>query len=215
MEKAVLFDLDGTLLDTVHDIADKVNSALIHFGFAVRTLDEIKQRIGNGSEYLMRNSLPEGVEEELFQKIFSYFKGLYSGEKDPKTRPFDGIKQVLKTLNERGYRIAIVTNKPQPATDKICKEQLFDISFDKIVGQSNGVKCKPDKMATEQILSEFGVEKQNAYFVGDGETDVQVAKNAGINGISALWGYRTKEQLEKAGATVFAKSPQDLLKLIP
>jgi phosphoglycolate phosphatase len=215
MEKAVLFDLDGTLLDTVHDIADKVNSALSHFGFAVRTLDEIKQRIGNGSEYLVRNSLPEGVKEELFQEVFSYFKTLYSGEEDPKTCPFNGIKQVVKTIIERGYRVVIVTNKPQPATDKICKEQLSDIPFDKIVGQSNGVKCKPDKMATEQILKEFNVEKQNAYFVGDGEADVQVAINAGVNGISVLWGYRTKEQLEKVGATVFAKTPQDLLKLIP
>ena len=215
MEKAVLFDLDGTLLDTVHDIADKVNSTLSHFGFAVRFLDEIKQRIGNGSEYLVRNSLPEGVEEEFFQEIYKYFKSLYSSGKDPKTCPFDGIKQVVKTFIERGYRVFIVTNKPQSATDKICKEQLSDVSFDKIVGQSNGIKCKPDKMATEQILAEFGVEKQNAYFVGDGETDVQVAKNAGINGIFVLWGYRTKEQLEKVGASVFAKTPQDLLKLIP
>ena len=156
MQKAVLFDLDGTLLDTVHDIADKVNVAMQHFGYPTLTTFEIAQRIGNGSKSLIQKSINKEVSEEHLQEVLDYFLSVYSGAKDPKTKPFDGIISVLNTLKERGYKLAIVTNKPQPATDKICSERLSQINFDKIIGQSNNVKCKPDKTATEQILNEFG-----------------------------------------------------------
>lgn len=214
MQKAILFDLDGTLLDTVHDIADKVNLTMQHFGYPTLTDNEIMQRIGNGSRNLIKNSIGVPVSEEYLDTVLQYFMGLYAGAEDPKTQPFDGIVEVLQTLKQRGYKIAIVTNKPQPATDKICKERLSQIAFDKIIGQSSSVKCKPDKTATVNLLKEFDVLPENAYFVGDGETDVQTAINAGVNGISVLWGYRSKEQLANAGAKVFVNHPTELLSVI-
>lgn len=214
MNKAVLFDLDGTLLDTVHDIADKVNQTLTHFGYPTLTVTQIMQRIGNGSKMLIKNSIGVPVSEEHFNIVLGWFLKLYAGEPDAKTKPFDGILQVLQILKERGYKLAIVTNKPQPATDKICRELLSFVGFDKIIGQSGTVKCKPDKTATLNLLNELNVQPENAYFVGDGETDVLTAINANINGIAVLWGYRTKEQLSDAGARVFANKPSDLLSLI-
>ena len=214
MQKAVLFDLDGTILDTVHDIADKVNLTMKHFGYPTLTDKEIMQRIGNGSRNLIKNSIGVPVSEEYLDNVLQYFMGLYAGAEDPKTQPFDGIIETLQTLKQRGYKLAIVTNKPQPATDKICKERLSQISFDKIIGQSRLVKCKPDKTATVNLLKEFDVLPENAYFVGDGETDVQTAINAGVNGISVLWGYRPKEQLVNAGAKVFVNHPTELLSVI-
>ena len=212
--KLVIFDLDGTLLHTLPDIADKVNQTLEKFGYKTLTEQEIKQNIGNGSRYLIQNSVGEQLSTERFEEVYNFFMTLYSKNRDPKTRLFDGVTQTLKTLIDRGYMLAIMTNKPQSATDKICGELLSHIPFSKIIGQSGTVKCKPDKTATINLLNELDVLPQNAYFVGDGETDVLTAKNAGINAISVLWGYRTKAQLESVGAEIFASTPLDLLSLI-
>lgn len=212
--KLVIFDLDGTLLNTLPDIADKVNATLNHFGYSMLSEKQVMQNIGNGSRYLIKTCVGEQLSNEGFDEVFSYFMGLYSGSKDPKTHVYDGITETLNTLIERGYMLAIMTNKPQSATDKICGELLSHIPFVKIIGQSGQVKCKPDKTATENLLKEFNVAPQNAYFVGDGETDVLTAKNANLNGIAVLWGYRSKTQLKSVGATKFANEPKGLLSLI-
>ena len=214
MNKAVLFDLDGTLLHTLPDIAYKVNVTLTKFGYPTLSDAQIMQNIGNGTRYLISKSVGGNEPQDRVEKVLAYFLELYSQKDNSRTCVFDGIKQTLLTLNKSGYKICIVTNKPQPATDAVVSELLQDLPFYRAVGQSENVKCKPDPTATLNLLKEMDVLPQNAYFVGDGETDVQTAKNAGVNGISVLWGYRTKEQLSSVGATVFAQNPKDLLKLI-
>lgn len=215
MNKLAIFDLDGTLLDTVEDISIKLSKALVHFGYPPKNAKEVKQIIGNGSKKLVYNALPVECRDQAFFSVFEYFSHLYANDQDGKTKPFKGIKEVLHSLLNAGYKLAIITNKPKPATDKICSELLFDIPFYKIIGQSEDTKCKPDPESTLKLLKELNVESKNAYFIGDGETDYQTAKNSNINHVSVLWGYRTKSQLQSAGASVFAQTPQDILKILP
>lgn len=214
MEKAVLFDLDGTLLDTLSDIAYYTNQMLEHFGYPIRSNLEIMQFIGCGSRNLIKKSLPEGLEEDRVSVCHAYYNKIYTESNSPRTCLFDGISQVVKEIKSRGYKIAILTNKPQETTDTVYQRYLSDIGFDAVVGQSAAVKVKPDPTAALELAKRFGAKTNDVYFVGDGETDVQTAINANMNGIAVLWGYRSKLQLQAAGATVFASEPKDLLKLI-
>lgn len=214
MNKAVIFDLDGTLLHTLPDIFDHVNITLKHFGYPERTEKEVMAFIGCGARNLIKCSLPEGLSEERVSECHDYYNKAYTGSNSPKTKLFDGIKEVVKNLKERGYKVAILTNKPQETTDNVHQRYMSDMGFDKVVGQSKSVKVKPDPTAAQAILKEFGVEPNNCYFVGDGETDVLTSLNLKSKGIAVLWGYRSKEQLKEAGATVFANEPKDLISLI-
>lgn len=214
MNKAVIFDLDGTILDTLKDIAFYTNEMLATFGYPTRSNEEIMQFIGNGARNLIKKSLPVGLDEEKVSLCHDYYNKIYTASGSPRTCVFDGMKEVIKEIKNRGYKIAILTNKPQITTDTVHERYMADFGFDKVVGQSQNVKIKPDPTTAINIAKEFNASVQDVYFVGDGETDVETAINANMNGIAVLWGYRKKEQLEKAGAKVFAKAPQDLLKLI-
>ena len=214
MNKAVIFDLDGTLLDTLKDIAYYTNLMLEKFGYEKRSEKEIMQFIGCGSRNLIKLSIPVSVTEQELDERHAYYNKIYTESGSPKTKLFDGIKEVVKELKERGYKIAILTNKPQETTDNVYENYMKDLGFDMVVGQRKGVKIKPDPTSALEILSTFSVEPKNAYFVGDGETDVMTAINGGMNGIAVLWGYRTKSQLKDAGATTFAENPLQLLDII-
>ena len=213
MAKAVVFDLDGTLLDTLPDIVDSVNYTLEKFGAPSRTTKEIRSFIGNGAKNLIKKSFGNLTEEQLNERL-SYYNDLYTNSGSPKTKVFDGVGEVLKTLKMRGYKIAILTNKPQITTDDVYKTYLNEYNFDKVIGQRDGVKIKPDPTVLLSMLEEMGVEKSNAYFVGDGDADVKVALNAGVESVSALWGYRDKSELEEIGAKIFIKNPAQLLDII-
>ncbi len=214
MEKLVIFDLDGTILDTLKDIAFYSNEMLEHFGYPPRTDKEIMQFIGNGAKKLVQRCLPNGVDEQRLEECLSYYNDIYTKSGSVRTCVFDGMKEVCLTLKERGYKLAILTNKPQETTNKVHARYMSDMGFDMVVGQRANAKIKPDPTEALKIAKTLNVLPANAYFVGDGETDVETAINANMNGIAVLWGYRSKAQLEKAGSTVFADMPSDLLKLI-
>ncbi len=218
MNRAVIFDLDGTVLDSLKDIADNVNKTLDKFGNRRLSLAEIKSIVGNGAKRLIEDALKLNdirVSETELGRILGYYNRLYTESESPSTKPFDGIKEVLKELFLRGYKTAILSNKPQKTLERVCSLYLNDIKIDRVVGEKDGVKCKPDKTATVALLKELGVTPENCYFVGDGETDVIASVGAGTNCIAVLWGNRTKEELAAAGAKVFAEKPADLLYLIP
>ena len=218
MNKAVIFDLDGTIIDSCADIADNVNETLKHFGYGTLSLEKVKTVIGSGARRLIKDAIAlNGVtlsEEELSERL-DYYNRLYTSSESPKTKLFFGIDKVLKELYKRGYMLAILSNKPQITTDRVCSLYLKDFNFSEIIGEKGGVKCKPDKTATLNLLKRLDVSPNNCYFVGDGETDVITSVAAGVNGIAALWGNRTKEQLFAAGARVFAQNPLELLDIIP
>lgn len=212
--KLVVFDLDGTLIDSVPDIAYSINVMLEKFGHPQKSIAEITQMIGNGARNLVIRSIDQKLSDKEIDVRLEFYNAHYTSSGSPKTKVFDGVKEMLFELKKRGYKLAILTNKPQMTTDEVYKNHLQDVGFDAVVGQHVGMKIKPDPTMLVKIMEDLGVEKQNTYFVGDGEPDAQIAQNAGVKGISELWGYRTKEQLEKVGATTFAKTPTDLLKLI-
>lgn len=214
MNKAVIFDLDGTLLHTLPDIHFYVNEMLAHYGYPLRSEKEVMQFIGCGSKNLIKLSLPDGLTEEEISKRHAYYNKIYTASGSPKTKLFDGIEEVIVALKQRGYKLAILTNKPQETTDNVYERYMKHLGFDLVIGQSDKVKVKPDPTTANAIIKQFDVLPENTYFVGDGETDVKTSLNANTNGIAVLWGYRTKEQLQVAGANLFASEPLDLLSLI-
>ena len=214
MKKAVIFDLDGTLLDTLDDIRDSLNIMLERYGFSTATENEVRFYVGNGARNLVKRAIKQNVPETLLDECLDFYNHVYNNSGSPRTKLFDGVADALISLKSRGYKLAILTNKPQQSTDRIYEKYLKEFNFDEVVGQSPSVACKPDKTATLNILKRLGVETGKAYFVGDGETDVMTSINAGTRGIAALWGNRTEEQLAAVGATVFAKTPADLERLI-
>ncbi len=214
MNKLIVFDLDGTLIDSVPDIKDCINDMLKKFGHKERQLSEIKQMIGHGARNLVKNAIGEDLTKDQLQARLDYYNDIYTNSGSPKTKIFDGIANVLNEFKARGFLLAVLTNKPQETTDDVYNTYLSEFGFDCVIGQRPEFKIKPDPDALLYLLEKLNVKKENAFFVGDGETDVQVGINAGVKSVAVLWGYRTKNQLESAGATIFANKPKDLLNLI-
>ena len=214
MNKAVIFDLDGTLLDTLDDITDSINGMLNEYGYKAIDREKVRAIIGSGAKKLIADALPEKLSDEEFIKRLETYNRIYNASGSPKTKLFDGIKEILFELKTRGYRLAVLSNKPQHSTDKVAEKYLQGLGFDYIAGQSEIIKCKPDPAGALYVLKELGVSPENAYLVGDGETDVLTAINSGTKGIAVLWGYRDKDLLEDAGAKVFCSSPEELLSLL-
>ena len=214
MNKAVIFDLDGTILDTFPDIYINIDKMLRHFGYPAVGKDTLRRYIGNGARELVRRSLGVDAKDGAIAECLDYYNKNYTLTATENTVIFDGMEEVFATLSGRGYKLAVLTNKPQVSTDRIMDIFFRRGTFAEIVGGGAKVKCKPDKTETLNILSRLGVAAEDAYFVGDGETDVMTALNAGVRGVAVLWGYRTKEELTAAGAKIFAKTPADLLKII-
>ncbi len=212
--KLVIFDLDGTLIDSVYDIQDSLNYTLERFGFAKINLTQTKKFIGNGARKLVERSLGDFATEENIDKVLKFYNEYYTKSGSPKTKLFDGIGDMLIDLKNKGYKLAILTNKPQMTTEDVYETYLKQYNFDMVCGQSEFIKCKPDKSGVMHILEKLNVSPENTYFVGDGETDVMTAKNSQIKGISALWGYREKEILSSYGATIFADAPSSIKDLV-
>lgn len=213
MNKVVIFDLDGTVLDTRQDIADCMNIAIKDFGYEQRSYDEYKQVIGNDAPNFMRKLLGD-LPEDYLMKIWDYYIPIVEKYGTEKTKIFDGIKDVIITLKERGYKLCLCTNKTPFELEPFVDKFLSDLHFDYIVGVGGTKDAKPSPNEVFNILNKFNALAQNCYLVGDGETDILTALNAGVTPVGALWGNRTLEQLSNVGANIFAKTPLDLIDII-
>lgn len=214
MDKAVIFDLDGTLIDSLPDIYHYVNVTLEKFGDKKRAYNEVRAFIGYGAKNLIKKSFGGEFDGEDLKERLDFYNEKYTASRSPETKLFDGIREVLLELKNRGYKLAILTNKPQITTEDVYKRYLSDIGFDVVFGARDGVKIKPDPEGLNLVLEKLKVNKDNAYFVGDGETDIITGLNSGVVPIGVLWGYRDKDELVSAGATTFAEKPSDLLNII-
>ena len=209
----VIFDMDGTVLDTLQDLADAVNAALKAFGMPERIIDEVRAFVGNGVRRLLELSVPDGFANPRFEEVFAKFREYYGVHCNDKTKAYDGILPLLRELEKEGYGLAIVSNKLDSAV-----KELNEIYFEGIVkvaiGEVEGIAKKPAPDMVEKALRELGKTKETAVYVGDSDVDLMTARNVGLPCISVLWGFREEGFLKEQGARYFAKAPAEIPKLI-
>lgn len=209
----IVFDLDGTLLNTLEDLADSTNYALRQYGFTERTLEEIRAFVGNGVRKLIERALPEGAENPLFNSVFSCFKSYYVDHCMEKTGLYAGIPEMLHELKSAGYHLAIVSNKLQSGVDELY-EHYFSDTVEVAVGERPELNRKPAPDMVLLALEKLGVSTDEAVYVGDSDVDVATARNSGLPCISVLWGFRDKEFLVQHGAHRFAQTPEEICRII-
>lgn len=212
--KAVFFDLDGTLVNSIFDLGDSVNSALARFGFAEHTYDEYKYFVGDGIPKLIERALPqEHRTPSDIDACFKLFMAEYRAHCLDKTKPYDGITGVLAALKECGIKTAVLSNKAQEMTERVVNG-LFGHTFDCVYGKRDGIPAKPDPSALLAAAKELSVEPNECGLVGDSGTDMLTAVNAGAVPIGALWGFRTAEELLRGGATVLLEAPRKIINTV-
>ncbi len=209
MVKAVIFDLDGTVLDTLPDLNACMNEALAAYGFPPITLRETMAYVGHGGRNFALAALPAD-KKGMVDEFYASYCEIHVRCKNEHTRPFAGEAECMAALRAAGMRLAVLTNKSQRAADVLGATLLKEYGFDEIVGHRADTAVKPDPASTLALLKRLGVAPSEAVFVGDGDTDVQTAKNAGMRSVSVLWGYRSRAELLAAGAERFASSFDEL-----
>lgn len=211
MKKTVIFDLDGTLLNTLDDLADSTNYALSKFGYPTRTIEEVRQFVGNGVAKLVERAIPEGKNNPNFEKCLSIFKENYAQNMYNKTAPYNGIIEMLSNLKSKGIKIAVVSNKFDLAVKELCKK-YFEGFIDFAAGENEaqGIKKKPAPDTVISVLNEFNFAPEDAVYVGDSDVDIMTAKNSKMPCISVTWGFRDKKFLLENGATILINAPSEI-----
>lgn len=211
MKKAVIFDLDGTLLNTLDDLADSTNYALSKFGYPTRTIEEVRQFVGNGVAKLIERAIPEGKNNPNFEKCLAIFKENYAQNMYNKTAPYNGIIEMLSNLKSRGIKIAVVSNKFDLAVKELCKK-YFEGFIDFAAGENEaqGIKKKPAPDTVISVLTEFNFAPEDAVYVGDSDVDIMTAKNSKMPCISVTWGFRDEKFLLENGATILINAPSEI-----
>lgn len=205
----VIFDLDGTLLDTLDDLTDGINHALADFGYPLANRDEVRSRLGYGSAHLISESIPGGRDNPNYQAVFDDYLEFYRAHSSVKTAPYPGVLELLKSLKERGVRCAIVSNKPDSAA-RILGERWFSGLVATTVGDREGIRRKPAPDTLLEVMRQLGAGHERTVYIGDSEVDILTAKAAGVDCISVTWGFRTREQLVESGASVLVDSVSEL-----
>lgn len=213
MKKAIIFDLDGTLLDTLEDLYLSVNAALKSFGMPEKTREDVRRSVGNGVKNLMLRSVPGGEENPLFEDCFRAFKEHYALHLNDHTGPYEGIRSLLEMLAERECPMAIVSNKLDRAVKEL-NHQVFGALIPVAIGESEGIRRKPEPDTVYAAIRELGVRKEDCIYVGDSEVDVATAKNSGLPCVLVFWGFRDRQVLESLGAEQIVDSAQELLEVL-
>ena len=211
--QTILFDLDGTLLDTLEDLADAVNHILERHRCPQRTLDEVRLFVGNGLGMLMRRSLPAQYSQTVSDLLAEELRTYYTAHSRIKTAPYAGVRELLETLHAAGAKVAVVSNKADEAVGELCSF-YFPGLVDAAVGETAGRRPKPAPDAVELALERLHVDKTDAVYVGDSQVDLDTAKAAGLPCIAVTWGFRPREDLVKAGAETLADSVEELSRLL-
>jgi len=212
--KAIIFDLDGTLLDTLDDIADSMNHVLKVHGLPEQPVEAFKLFIGDGVTNLVSRAAMAAEADKAgldFAKLETEYRAEYELRQADKTAPYDGVPELVKALSERGIKMAVLSNKPHEATVQIIKDYFPGIFFDSVLGQSPGRPVKPDPSGALEILDALGVPRREIIYLGDSGTDMRLAKAVGIMAVGALWGFRGRTELTQNGADAFAEGPIDVL----
>ena len=215
MIKVVIFDLDGTLLNTLQDLTNSTNFALKYFNYPQRTIEEVRNFVGNGVAMLIERAIPNGRKNENFDKCLEIFKQNYSENMNNNTKPYDGILELLKNLREKNYKIAVVSNKFDLAVKDLCKK-YFPNLIDIAAGENEqcGIRKKPAPDTVNQVLKDLKLKNTQAIYVGDSEVDIQTAQNSKMKSIIVDWGFRDRKFLYEHGAEVIVSNPSEILDII-
>lgn len=208
-----IFDMDGTILDTLQDLTDSTNAALGMNGYRPRTIDEVRRFVGNGIYRLIELAVPEGSSTDVVGKVYSDFLPYYQQHCADKTRPYDGIEALIRRLRAAGCKTAVVSNKADAAVQELCI-QYFNGLFDYAVGEHAGIAKKPAPDSVNEVLRRLGFETADAVYIGDSEVDLATARNAGMDCISVAWGFREAAFLEEQGAAIIIRKPEEADALI-
>jgi phosphoglycolate phosphatase len=215
MMKAVIFDLDGTLLDTLDDIADSMNKMLEKFGLPTHNVEDYKYFVGDGATALAERCAPNIHTANITaSQLASEYKAEYSNMQANKTVPYDGIPELLSALTERGVKIAVLTNKAHPAALDVMSLFFPTMHFDAIIGHRPGHPLKPDPAGVYEILDTLKLQHDEVLYVGDTNTDMQTAAAAGLKSVGVLWGFRSEEELVDSGADIIVSHPLEILQHI-
>ena len=213
--KAVLFDLDGTLLDTLEDIANSANSALVRYGLPTRSADAYRYFIGDGVTMLISRALPdENRDSDIIAKCVKGFREDYSRNWNVNTRPYEGVPELLDALAAKHIKMAVLSNKPDDFTKQCVSELLPNHDFEMILGQRDAIPIKPDPVGALQIADRLGITPSRFLYLGDSAIDMKTAVRAGMFPVGALWGFRPLEELQEHGAQAVIEHPMDLLGLL-
>jgi phosphoglycolate phosphatase len=212
MPRAVLFDLDGTLLDTLADLAQAANAALTACGYPAHSAPAYRMLVGAGVRKLFERALPPGtVTPQEIERCAAVFRDAYGKGWNIHTRPYDGIRDMLAGVAQRGLAMAVLSNKPDDFTQTCVREYFPDVSFALVLGEKPGVPPKPDPTGARQIVAAIGIPREEFLYLGDTSIDMETARLAGMRPIGALWGFRSREELVGAGAEVVIEQPRDFV----
>lgn len=214
MIKAVIYDLDGTVLDTLSTIAYYANKTLEHFGLSPFETDKYKHFAGNGARVLVERMLKEqnAPTDEYFEKVFSYYTDLYDSSPVGKTKPFDGIEDLILNFNKKGIKQAILSNKPNSAVAGVVN-RFFGDTFALVSGAKENIPLKPNPKSLNEMMKNLNVTPDEVLYVGDTSVDIQTGKNANVKTVGVLWGFREKEELQQNGADFLVKHPKEILEI--
>jgi len=212
--KAVIFDLDGTLINSLEDIAVCANRVLDELNYNIHKIVDYKHFVGDGARVLMQNALPKHCSKEELEFAFNRFKEVYDLDIHNNTKPYDGIVELLTQLEQAKVKKGILSNKPHAFTLKYAQNLFGQFNFDEIHGQKEGIKKKPDPTIALQIAKRLQIPTRKIFYVGDTATDIKTAQNANMKSIGVLWGFRTKEELVEQGADFIVESPQELWEIL-
>ncbi len=212
--KAVIFDLDGTLLDSLGDIAGAMNEVLERHGFPAHPLDRYRFFVGEGMDRLVRRALPPGVDDATVERVTADMRAAYARRATRTTRPYPGIPELLDDLTARRIPLGILTNKPHEPAVAMVRELLGRWNFSTVQGACDGLPKKPDPAGALRVAEALGVPPRACLYVGDTGTDMRTACAAGMLPVGVLWGFRPREEIEEAGARVLIARPEELLRLV-
>ena len=213
MYQSVIFDLDGTLLNTLEDLKDGVNHALWLHGYPERSLEEVKNFVGNGIQKLIERAVPKGTEKSKQTMVFQEFRSYYTSHCRIKTQPYDGIMELLQVLKERHIAMAIVSNKNDAAVKKLSKYYFSDY-IDVAIGEREGIRKKPAPDSVFEAMKLLGAKKEHSIYVGDSDVDRETAANAGLACVSVTWGFKEEKMLRGLNPEYLVRKPEELARIV-
>lgn len=209
----IIFDMDGTILNTLEDLKNSLNYVLQQAGYQTRTLEEVRTFVGNGIRKTIERALPSDIEEEKIDELFSLFMKYYAIHNTDNTKPYNGVIDLLKELKHLGYKTAVVSNKQDSAVKSLCKK-FFTGLFDVEIGEKENIAKKPDPDEVNEVLKILNIDRTKSIYIGDSEVDIQTAQNSKMKSIIVDWGFRDRKFLYEHGAEVIVSNPSEILDII-